>query len=431
MHHRTKLLLKIWIKRLFYLIILSLIVWANINRLRDNSYSNYEKVIDFGRIKDEDKLVKPIIAAIFYNGKNTRKNTISTYLAHTDNYKKQNIQMIIVPKKISSYSAEVVEKLYEAIKQNNSFQRVLLVYDKDAKNDIKQHKKMLQQIINVTNITENPISQQTLTSENKIEEYLNTPQTLVIFLADLDKGLNEENSEFLTAEAAFFAQKHKYQINVFDIIDTQLAQTLDKDYSALYPLETIKEEPVLAKQKRNLQRYKKHYWHLLQNYFELNLLKTAQGFDDTVMPIRSEENYRLYDRGRLILKAYDENYIEIFEQAEMQENKGIAALVSDTVKKLAAAGKIAKAKYFKLYLLTDFEAIKQQPDTMLMSHLDEDDGLYGEYKGKSAILVADDRPDNPEDLAPTLRQKAKIPDLVPEKDIKFYRFKTVEMKYGD
>ena len=78
MHHRTKLLLKIWIKRLFYLIILGLIVWANINRLRDNSYSNYEKVIDFGRIKDEDKLVKPIIAAIFYNGKNTRKNTIST-----------------------------------------------------------------------------------------------------------------------------------------------------------------------------------------------------------------------------------------------------------------------------------------------------------------------------------------------------------------
>ena len=161
MHHRTKLLLKIWIKRLFYLIILGLIVWANINRLRDNSYSNYEKVIDFGRIKDEDKLVKPIIAAIFYNGKNTRKNTISTYLAHTDNYKKQNIQMIIVPKKISSYSAEVVEKLYEAIKQNNSFQKILLVYDKDAKNDIKQHKKMLQQIINVTNITENPISQQT------------------------------------------------------------------------------------------------------------------------------------------------------------------------------------------------------------------------------------------------------------------------------
>ena len=95
---------------------------------------------------------------------------------------------------------------------------------------------------------------------------------------------------------------------------------------------------------------------MLQNYFELNLLKTAQGFDDTVMPIRSEENYRLYDRGRLILKAYDENYIEIFEQAEMQENKGIAALVSDTVKKLAAAGKIAKAKYFKLYLLTDFDS---------------------------------------------------------------------------
>ena len=66
-----------------------------------------------------------------------------------------------------------------------------------------------------------------------------------------------------------------------------------------------------------------------------------------------------------------------------------------------------------------------------MSYLDQDDGVYAEYKEKSALLVADDRPDNPEDLTGVLRQKAAITLNTAEEDIHFYKFKTVEIEYGD
>ena len=431
MRRNVKFLIGVWIKRLLLLTVLGLIVWANVIRLKDNNFSNHEKAIDYGLIKDDDKLINPVIAAIFYAGKNNNKSDISTYFNHSGNYKKQNIKMVIVPKKLAAYSKEVVEKLYEEINLNNQINKVLLVYDKDTKNDIKLHKKMLLQIMGAQNVQETPISQQSLTGEKKVEEYLSEPQNLVVFLADLEKGLNDKNSDFLTGEAVFFAQQHHYQINVFDIIDTQLAKALDKDYETLYPLETMKAEPLLAKQKRNLKRYKRHYWHLLQNYFELNLLQMSQDLDDAVMPLRSEENYRLYDRGRLVLKAYDENYLEIFEKAEMRENLGIAYLVSDAIKSLVSRGLAFKTKFFKIYLLTDLEPVHQEKDTMLMSYLDEDDGIYAEYKNHSALLVADDRPDNPEDLAKAVRHKAGIPDETADEKIDYYRFKTVEMNYGD
>ena len=430
MHRRTKILIKIWGNRLLLAIVAALIVWANVRRLHDNVYSNYEKIIDFGRIKDDDALVKPAIAAIFYAGKKQTNSSLSTYFNHSDNYKKQNVKLIVVPRKVTSYSDEVIKKLYEEIKNNNRLQKVLLVYDKDKKNDVRAHKKMLQQVIDVAEIEEIALQEKNFKSEQKIDEFLTEAKSMVVFLADLDKGLVDEESDFLTAEAVYFAQKHFYQMNVFDIIDTKLAKSLDKDYETLYPLQTIKNEPLLDKQKRNLERFKQHYWHLLSNYLELNLFQLTNGLGD-VFPPKTEENYRLYDRGRLVLKAYDEDYVEIFEKAEMQENRGVALLLLDAVKKLVEAGKASQARYFKLYVLTDLEFIKQNSDTMLMSYLEQDDGIFVKYKDKSALLVADDRPDNPEDLSSVVRQKAQIPADVDDENLDFYRFKTVEMEYGD
>lgn len=430
MHRRTKILIKIWGNRLLLAIVAALIVWANVRRLHDNVYSNYEKIIDFGRIKDDDALVKPAIAAIFYAGKKQTNSSLSTYFNHSDNYKKQNVKLIVVPRKVTSYSDEVIKKLYEEIKNNNRLQKVLLVYDKDKKNDVRAHKKMLQQVIDVAEIEEIALQEKNFKSEQKIDEFLTEAESMVVFLADLDKGLVDEESDFLTAEAVYFAQKHFYQMNVFDIIDTKLAKSLDKDYETLYPLQTIKNEPLLDKQKRNLERFKQHYWHLLSNYLELNLFQLTNGLGD-VFPPKTEENYRLYDRGRLVLKAYDEDYVEIFEKAEMQENRGVALLLLDAVKKLVETGKANQARYFKLYVLTDLEFIKQNSDTMLMSYLEQDDGIFVKYKDKSALLVADDRPDNPEDLSSVVRQKAQIPADVDDENLDFYRFKTVEMEYGD
>ena len=39
--------------------------------------------------------------------------------------------------------------------------------------------------------------------------------------------------------------------------------------------------------------------------------------------------------------------------------------------------------------------------------------------------------DNPEDLSSVVRQKAQIPADVDDENLDFYRFKTVEMEYGD
>ena len=318
----------------------------------------------------------------------------------------------------------------EEIRNNNKIKKVLLIYDKDDKNDVNAHKKILKQVMDVSEINENPVSQYNLNSEKTIDIYLKSTDNLVIFLADLDKGLNENNSNFLTGEAVYFAQKYHYQINVFDIVDTQLAKALDKDYETLYPLQTMKDEPLLAKQKRNLERFKRHYWHLLRNYFELNLIQISQG-DAPILPLRTEENYRLYDRGRLVLKAFDKNYIEIFEQIEMQENKGIIMLLLDAIHNLVTSGKNKDAQYFKIYFLTDLEYIEQEKGTMLMSYLDQDDGIYAVYKDKYSLLVADDRPDNPEDLATTVQTKAKIGKDIPEEKINFYKFKTLEINYED
>ncbi len=430
MRQRTKLLIKLWLNRFLWCCVLGLIIWINVLRLQDNNYSNYEKVIDYGRIKDADNLVRPVIAAIFYAGKNNTKTSLSTYFNHSDNYKKQNVKMVVVPQNITSYSAEVIEKLYEEIRNNNKIKKVLLIYDKDDKNDVNAHKKILKQVMDVSEINENPVSQYNLNSEKTIDIYLKSTDNLVIFLADLDKGLNENNSNFLTGEAVYFAQKYHYQINVFDIVDTQLAKALDKDYETLYPLQTMKDEPLLAKQKRNLERFKRHYWHLLRNYFELNLIQISQG-DAPILPLRTEENYRLYDRGRLVLKAFDKNYIEIFEQIEMQENKGIIMLLLDAIHNLVTSGKNKDAQYFKIYFLTDLEYIEQEKGTMLMSYLDQDDGIYAVYKDKYSLLVADDRPDNPEDLATTVQTKAKIGKDIPEEKINFYKFKTLEINYED
>ena len=58
MRQRTKLLIKLWLNRFLWCCVLGLIIWINALRLQDNNYSNYEKVIDYGRIKDADKLTR-------------------------------------------------------------------------------------------------------------------------------------------------------------------------------------------------------------------------------------------------------------------------------------------------------------------------------------------------------------------------------------
>lgn len=428
MRKRTKILIKLWVNRIIVLIFLALIVRANVLRLRDNDFANYEKVADYGRIREDDEQVKPVIAAIFYKGKNKDRGYISSYFNHTDNYRKKNVKIVVVPKKITAYSLSVIEKLYEEIGRYNKVRRIALVYSGDS--DAALHKKMLKQVTGANDVKEIAVSEENPSAETQLNDYFAADGDMVVFLADLNKGLDSPESDFLTGEAVYFAQKYFYQLNVFDMIDTQMAQSLEKGYDSIYPLITAKDVPLLLKQKHNLENYRKHYWHVLSSYMELNLLQALNG-NAEIMPPRDEENYRLYDRGKLVLKAYDENYLEIFENSELDENESMAKQLVRAVQALAAGGKIRSMKFAKVYLLTDFEYIRQAQDMLLMSYLDADDGIYAEYKGKAALLVADDRPDNPEELASAVRKKAGIPEDTDDSKIKYYKFKTVEMQYGD
>lgn len=428
MHRKTKLLIKIWCRRFIYLCILGLLVWANYLSLRNDVFSNYEKAVDYGRMNDEDKLVEPVIAAIFYAGKNEDKGQISSYFNHSDNYKRRDVKMVVVPKKLEEHSVAVVEKLYEEIGANNEINRVLLVYMQG--DDVVSHQKMLREVMQAKKIRVLKVSEESLAGEEIVKEYLNKKKDLIVMLADLAKGIGQEDSDFLTDEAIYFAQKKHYKMNVFDVIDTQIAKAVEKDYEAMYPIDVLQKEPLLLKQKRNLERYLRHHGHDLISYFELNLLRFAQKQKEE-LPLQNDENYRLYDRGRIVMKAYDENFLQVFEVAKLQQNDGIIVSVINAVRDLEVSGKADKAQFFKIYLLTDMEEIKKDKDTMLMSYLDQDDGVYAEYKEKSALLVADDRPDNPEDLTGVLRQKAAITLNTAEEDIHFYKFKTVEIEYGD
>ena len=55
--------------RLLFVAILGLIVWANVNRFKHNLYANYEKVVDYGRVRETEESVHPVMAAIFYYDK--------------------------------------------------------------------------------------------------------------------------------------------------------------------------------------------------------------------------------------------------------------------------------------------------------------------------------------------------------------------------
>lgn len=428
MRKRTKILIKLWINIVLILVVIGWVIGVNVIRLNDNFYSNHEKAVDYGRIKDDFDLIRPIIAAVFYSGKTENDGKIMTYFNHADNYEMKNVKMVVVPRQLSNDGFSVVEKLYEKIQQNNKISRILAVHDKNA--DVKSHTQMLQRVITTAEVKEYPVAEKNLADERAIIDYLNTAQSVVVFLADLDKGIFSDESDFLIGEVLYFAKQYFYNVNVFDVIDTKMAKFLEKDYQAIYPLEPVEDEPVLLKQQRNLVRYKLHYGKKLIDYMEANR-GNHQGEKNWFLPKKNEENYRLFDRGRISVKAYDEDYVEIFESTKLQQDEGIIISAIEIAQDLVTSGKDEKARYFKIYLLTEMEKVRKNADSLLAEYLDPDDGVYVEYKDKSAVMVADDRPDNPDELVQTLRKKAGIEIGVDEDDIDFYKFKTVEIDYGD
>ena len=418
---RTKQTLKKWIVRLSILAALFLLGYINIRRLNNNIYSNYERAVEYGRVSENKEIIEPIITAVFYKSPAVKKKSISTYLDHSDNYKEQNVKIVAAPKVLNENSLPVVERLYAEIHKHNNIKKVVLLIENNI--GAENHKKILHKTLNIDNIEVVKLSETDISAEDTVEKYLQQDDVLVVALADLNNFNNMQNN-FLADEIIWFAQKYAYKIHVFDAIDTQIAKAADKDYETLFSLSVSKEEPLLKQQQRNLQKYVNQYKPLLLKYFKQNLLLGNE--KETVWPAKTVQTYRLYDRGFIYIRFYGENKKELFARAKIGTNKGVIVALVELARK--AARKISQPiKSYKIYLLTDFEPLLDD-DEPLINDLETDDGIYISYKDKKALMVADERPQKPQDWLEFLYARARVPQNADKADIKLFKFKTVEIE---
>ena len=389
-------------------IIFGLIAWINIHRLQNNTYANYEKAVDYGRVREDKDDVKPVICALFYADKDVENGRILTYLDHSRNYHHRKVKMIVVPKFLTEDTFEVVERLYEEIHKHNVLKNVVLIYDGEG--DVVQHKTMLQDVMEIDRIKALLMTENNLQAESDVEQFLQKDGFLIVFLADLNKGIERENSDFLAQEAIYLAQRHYYRMNVFDAIDTQLAKALDKDYEKLFALSVDADDTSSVKQKYNLEKYAAKYGSLIWHYFLRNTAALKQG-RPAIWPSKDQETYRLYDRATIYIQA------QTFEK--QIQDKSVATALVELARRVVARKN--KAEDVRIYLLTE----KEQIDDTLQN-ADEDDGFYIQYKSYKAVLLPSQR-ENVKDAKTLLWQKAGLPEGIKEQNIRYYKFKTVEV----
>ena len=92
MQQKTKIFFKQLFKYSLIILFFAMIVRANVLRLKNNLYANYERIVDYGRVREQKEEVNPVMAAIFYDDKVSVEKNISTYFDHYDNYKKSIIR---------------------------------------------------------------------------------------------------------------------------------------------------------------------------------------------------------------------------------------------------------------------------------------------------------------------------------------------------
>ena len=424
MHTNLRDILKKWLYRLLWLIFIAALCAVNIERFKNNNYANYEKAIDYGRVREEKEEIYPVIAAVFYQNDARQKNTISSYLNHWDTYRMEKVKMLIVPQNIDDESRKVITKLYERIRRHNQIKYIALVYDKSQ--DIQQHQQLLGQIFAQSAVDVIPLNEQQTDTEFDIQDYLNDVNTMVVFTADLNHGLSTQKRDFLLSEAIYFAQKNSYKIRVFDEVDTQLAKAMEDNYAAWFEQTEDKAKERLEREKNNLKMYAERYKDDILRYFALNLNSSAQ--EKPIWPQKNEQTFRLFDRGMVYVRFFGSGGKEIFSRAKIGKNKGIIVAVVELAHKAAVkmAQPIEKAR---IYLLTELERIEKIPNAPLVNYLETDDGIYVQYKRHRSLMASDERPTEEKALNEALYNRGKIPENTPDSKIEFYKFKTVEIDY--
>lgn len=413
LRRKTKEFLKKWLLRLLFVTIGLLVLWANVHRFRNNTFSNYEKAVDYGRVREEKESIEPVITAIFYEEKNPKKESLSSYLDHSANYRKENVKIVLVPPMLTDSGKAVIETLYKEIFLRNEIGEIFLV--KSAGQSVLLHKDFLRKNIKKnTQIT-------VLDFAEFSDSVLDKKGTMAVFPVDLKNGF-AGNDYF--EKLAEIAGKRHYKTRVFDAIDAEIEEAAEKKYAGLFAKDERENE--LDRQKNNLSAYKKTYEAALMTYFKINLNSGKK--NGPVLPVKNSINYRLYDRGNVYVRLFGEGRQEIFSRAKIGKNKGIAVSLVEVANKAQLKLK-QKIKYGKIYLLTDMEPLKARLNQEVTDYLDFDEGIYVNYKNKKALMSADEIAENKENFAEILRRRAQIPASAKDYEIQLYKFKTVEMEY--
>lgn len=426
MNKKNKNILMKTFKLAIFLAMIACIVWINALKLQEDTLSNYEKVTDTGSRDYYKDPITPVIAALFYRDENMQLG-FKPYLKKSENHDSEDIKMAVVPKNISSFNRPVIEKLYEEIPTKTTVNRVVLIYT-ETKN-AKEHTALIKKRFPQAKFTRVLVDQENELNEGDIDIYLQNKDTLVVFLANLDRGLNSEKSERLANEAVFFAQKNNYQMNVFDIVDEYIATALESgdDFSSLLGDSTTNTDS-LAEQKKNLDRYvMKNRSELLQ-YFAHNI-NLAMQKKPIEIPKKDNKNYRLFDRGTIYMKVYNKDYVQVFEALKLNQDEGIVAVLSNMAKDIVASSRGITGKYYRIYLLTEMKPIHGESGDILSNYLEAEDGIYISYKKQAALLLGSDKPSDYDALISKLRNMAQIKDNVTNENINFYRFKYAEIQY--
>lgn len=415
----TRKFLKKWLHRFMILAVVAGAVWLNVHRFNHNIYANYEKAVDYGRVREYKEVINPVIAAVFYVGKGEAKTDLDSYMNHLDNYRTQNVKMLVVPEKVTDESEKVIQKLYSAINRHNKVKYIVLAYN--TSQDVEAHLQLLRQSFDTEEIEAVGLAQDIAATEKDLDGFLQERDSLLVFAADFKPQVGSDADDRLINEALYFAQKNSYKIHVFDEVDTQLAQAWEDDYAAWFE-DDKKEESHLVQQKANLEAYLNYYGADILRYFAENLRLPRE--QEVVWPEKNAQNYRLFDRGYVYIRFFTTGGREIFARAKIGKNKGIVVGIIELARK-AVEKNIHPIESAKIYLLTDLEKI-EKANMSLPKYLDEDDGIYVQYRKRSALLVADERT---EDIFDLLRQRLQISDNVALGEMEFYKFKTVEIKY--
>ncbi|MBR6355893.1 MAG: hypothetical protein IKR92_03455 [Alphaproteobacteria bacterium] len=419
----TKKFFRKWLRRLAILLVLGGVIWLNVHRFYYNTYANYEKAVEYGRVREYKEVINPVIAAIFYLGRNEPKADIESYMSHFDNYRTQNVKMLTVPENITDESEKVIQKLYREINRHNKVNYIVLVHNQN--DDVEKHLQLLQQAFDTEEIEAVSIVPDVAATERDLNAFLQDKTSLVVLVADLKQQIGTSADDLLVNEALYFAQKNSYKIHIFDEVDTQLAQAWEDDYTAWFDDENG-EESRLAMQKANLEAYISHYGAEIMRYFAENLQLAPE--QEAIWPEKNVQNYRLFDRGYVYVRFFTTGGREIFSRAKIGKNKGIIVGIIELARK--AVLKISQPiESAKIYLLTDLEKIEKERNMSLVKYLETDDGVYVQYRKRSALLVADERADNTADLLDLLRQRMQMPEDAALEEMEFYKFKTVEMNY--